>query len=60
MSVHNTALIELSQAKRHICFPVKSMNKKNMSMRASQILYRDVVFVYDRWYKTLLYISIAG
>lgn len=60
MSLHNTALIDLSQAKRHICFPVKSMNKKNMSKRTSQILYQDVVFIYDRWYKTLSYICIAG
>lgn len=53
MSLYNTALIELSQAKRHICFPVKSMNKINMSKRTSQILYQDTVFIYDRWYKTL-------
>lgn len=54
MSLHNTALIELSQVKRHICFPVKSMNKKNMSGGTSQILYRETVFIYNRWYKNSL------
>lgn len=53
MSLHNTALIELSQAKRHICFPVKSMNKKNKSKRTSPILYQDTALINDRWHKTL-------